>query len=166
MQSVGKKVIGQLGQLGKKVGKQVAKTPVDIAETAFESLSGKRDKTPSKRAPQAPMHEVLPPVKKIENGPWADIDSMDDKKAKAAFARNALKQFAGISKGEKEPSVYEKIQKEQAEKKEQLELRKKQARSSVLPDIKGKQKRGSAFSHKKMRKKQTGMETKVNIKAG
>lgn len=159
MKSIGKKVVGQLGQLGKKIGTETVKAPVEIAKAAVEG--SKSAKGPS----GVIMEKGVPKKSELSSGPWSNIDREKDQKKKAAIARAALKEFAK-KPIRKEPSVYERIQQEQLQKKQMLAKQQMQQRMAKLPEIKGKDKRGTAFAHKKLRKKQTGTETKVNIKTG
>lgn len=107
-------IIGELGELGKKVGGEAAKVPTDIAGKALESLgvtSGKKQQTNPLVKPQG---ENAPAE---EKGAWEKIDTETDEKIKRAIAREALAQLARRAQT-KEPSVWERRQQEEKEKEE------------------------------------------------
>ncbi len=107
-------IIGELGELGKKVGGEAAKVPTDIAGKALESLgvaSGKKQQAPPVVKPQGESSTSE------EGGAWEKIDSESDEKIKKAMAREALAQLVRRGKV-KQPSVWEKKLQEEKEKAE------------------------------------------------
>lgn len=105
-------IIGELGELGKKVGSEAAKVPTDIAGKALESLgvaSGKKQQTSSAVKSQGES------TASEEKGAWEKIDSESDEKIKKAMAREALVQLVRRAKP-KQPSVWEKKLQEEKEK--------------------------------------------------
>jgi len=112
------------------------------------------------------MEAGVPQKSELSTGPWGKIDRETSPESKAAIARAALKEFA--SRPVQQPqSVYERMQQEAGQKKEMLARQQTAKRNQQLPQSSSVNKKpGSAFTHKKLRKKQTGMETKINIKAG
>jgi len=164
MSGIGKKVLGQIGEIGKDVVRETTKVPGDIAGAALESLGTSSGKKKKKGGTKGVSQKGQ---SKKAQGAWEQIDQETDEIKKARMARRAMLEFTTPKPKSKEKSVWERLQDEERAKKEQQLLAQAQARKNQLPEVQGKQKRGSAFAkHKKMRKKQTGMETKVNVKAG
>lgn len=94
-------IISELGQIAKDVGKQAVQIPKDIAGKALESLGATSGKTPAG-----------------DNTAWAQIGREKDQKVKQSIARKALEELAGgkITRP-REPSIWERLQQEQEQKK-------------------------------------------------
>lgn len=115
MAGIGGQILGELGELGKQVGTEVVKAPTDIVGSALESLGG----TSGKKQQSGAATVATPGSEKpVSTGPWQEIDTLKDKHAKEAIARAALAQIAGNKPKAKELSVWERMQKEDQEKKE------------------------------------------------
>lgn len=94
-------IISELGQIAKDVGKQAVQIPKDIAGKALESLGATSGKTSAG-----------------DNTAWSQIGREKDQKVKQSIARKALEELAGgkITRP-REPSIWERLQQEQEQKK-------------------------------------------------
>lgn len=153
-------IIGQiteeLGELGKTVVGEAAKAPSDIAGKALESMGSSSWKKQGHQAIRCT------PGESKSLGALGHLETTDDENVKNAIARAALEELAGLRKTKpKEPSVWERIQKEEGEKKELAAQKAKAAAYQKLPqggsmrpkgDLYGiKVKRGSAEMSRNVR---------------
>lgn len=109
-------IISELGQIAKDVGKQTAQIPKDIAGKALESLGASGTKTPGGTVKvQTNSPDMAPKTA------WDKIAVEKDQKVKQAIARRALEELAGgqIQK-KREPSIWERLQAEQEQKKQMM----------------------------------------------
>ncbi len=114
--TVGGQIISELGQLGKKVGGEVAKVPKDIAGKALESLGSSSGK---KQTGQASTTPQVTPGEKPKTA-WEQIDVEQNEKVKRQIARRALEELMkGDLKRPKEPSIWERLQMEADQKKKE-----------------------------------------------
>lgn len=112
--TVGGGIIGELGELGKKIGGEVAKVPGDIAGKALESLGTSGAKKTQAGTTATPAEGTK------GNSAWAQIDTQTDQKIKRQMARRALEDFlGGTGKRKKEPSIWERLQMENDQKKKE-----------------------------------------------
>lgn len=128
---VTRQIIGSFEDIGEKVFKEVVKAPKDIAGKALESLgtsSGKQQKS-------NPQDEVI----------------------KKATARAALEELSGMKPKPKEPSVREKLEMEEKQKKEMLAKKEADTKRMQLPQTGSKQQRGDWYG---LRARQTAAERK------
>jgi len=142
--SVVKHVIGSLGDLGVEIIRETAKAPVDIVGQALEG--GKAGKQNNQQQ---------------SSGKFSESKGFTQLNRKDVPPRQVLQQFVGSSAPQKEPSVYEKQQKEISEKntmkKQQIEFERKHSlRPTSSKPKQGRQKYG-------IREKNT--EAKFNVKA-
>jgi hypothetical protein len=149
-------IIGSFEDIGKSIVTETAKIPKDIAGKALESLGAS-----SKGQPTNPQPE---PTKDQETKPkdsWDDIDGQKDTRVKKTIAREALAALAARRKPQ-EPSVWERLQKEDEQKK--MEQRKATAAASMttLPVIKGKRPVGDLYG---IKAKRQGSEIGKNVKS-
>lgn len=153
---VAKGVGEQLGQLGKQIVTEVAKTPAKIVgldETLGSSGSSKSQQTNKTQRPAA--QEKVKPMQEL-----AQKDEVEKQK-QLAQARRLLQQFAELQK--EEPSVKEKLELEELEKKKkEIEEEKKKAKQ-VLVQPQAKQARGDLYG---VKGKQFGGEVGKNVKTG
>lgn len=144
-------IISELGEIGKKVGGEVAKIPKDIAGKALESLGASSKKsgfsTPVQKAPEGGTPATA----------WEQIGVEKDRKIKQAIARKALEEFVGgkITKL-REPSIWERLQMEQEQKKN-LQQAQQAAASQSLPVATSKRPQGDLYGTKA---KKTATENK------
>ncbi len=107
-------IISELGELGKKVGTEAVKVPKDIAGKAMESLgSGGSNKM------GAAMAKPVGGESKSDSM-WEKILGEKDKKIKRAIARKALEDLINKPTDRREPSIWERLQMEQEQKKNQM----------------------------------------------
>jgi hypothetical protein len=138
--NIGSQIIGELGEIGKQVGNEVANIPKDIAGKAMESMGA----TSGKPGQKSPMVSTSPTG---EKSAWETIDSEKDKKVKRSIARKALEELANREIKRKEPSIWERLQQEQEQKKNQL-LQQKAAASQQLQPGASKRPRGDLYGAK------------------
>lgn len=132
----------ELGELGKQIVSEVVQAPKDIVGTALESVGlggGKKQKSQTK--PTQPQDEG-------EQAHQLDL--------KKAIARQALAELAS-GKKQKEPGVWERIQKEEEQKKEQKKLQADANKKASLPQTSSKRKRGDLYG---MKAKKSSAENK------
>lgn len=148
---VTRQIIGSFEDIGKDIVGEVAKVPKDVAGKALESL-GTGGTKPGQQTSTANISDTS------KEGPVAQLDEMKDTRAKQAIARAALIQFAGEKPKTKEPSVWEKIQKETEQNKQRATQQQSQAVKSQLPQVAARRPRGDLFGTKA---KQTSAERKA-----
>lgn len=142
-----RQVLDSFEDIGKDVVQEVAKVPADVAGKALESLgtkSGNSGKQSASRSSEKSVSELLG----LGGGsktktPLDEMGEAKDVNIKRAMARKALEYLAKRPNGE--PSIWEKIQKEEKEKKDASDSQKALARKSELPVITGKRKAGDLF---------------------
>ncbi len=139
----------ELGELGKKVVTEAVKAPVDIAAQVFEK--GKTVK--GQQAQQTPGTE---PGSKPEKTPLDQAAETKDQ----TIARAALEYVAGKYKKSPEPSVHERKQMEETEKKETSKKQVAAAAWQQLPQTGSAPRRGDL---RNVSKKQAGTETSKNV---
>lgn len=135
-------ILGTIGESFEKIGedvvKQTVQVPKDITGQAMESLGLSSSKNNPKQAksvkvPQTPEEQ-------------AKFQATED--AKRALARAALEEISGKSKAQKEPTVWERIQKEEDEKKMLEKKKKEEAAKQSLPQSGSKRPRGDLYGVK------------------
>lgn len=149
-------IIGELGEIGKQIGTEVAKAPVDILGKTLESLGtsgGKKQGQKTNQAQQGGEGAKQP-------GKWEQIDTEKDPKIKKAIARAALQELIRPKSGQREPTVWERIQQEEAQKKEN-KAQQVQASASALPSGSAKRPRGDLYG---IKAKRAGSEIGKNVK--
>ena len=159
MPNIPGQIISELGEIGKQVGREVAKVPKDIAGQALESLgssSGKKQGQQAQTTPQKPTGEAPAP-----QGPWQSIDAEKDKKTKEAIARAALEDLTRPKQQQKEPSVWEKIQMEEQKKKEMAAKQAASQQATAIPMSKSKRPRGDLYG---IKAKKAGSEVGKNVR--
>ncbi len=145
-------IISELGEIGKTVGSEVAKTPVDIAGKAMESLGvSSGGKTPA----------AHPAGEKAEPSAWERIDTEQDEAVKRAFARKALEELAGGMARPKEPSIWERLQQEAEQKKQMAAYQAAAAQAAQLPKTPSKRPAGDLYG---MKAKKQGSEVGKNVR--
>ena len=141
MVGVAKQIIGSFEDLGKQVGSEVVKAPAEIAGKALESLgTTKSTKQQSAVIGTDEAGKGKPEV----SGPLSEFNRAKDEKTKQAIARAALEQFAGKPKSP-EPSVREKSQMAEEQKKEQAAKQVTQAAAVAPVFTPSKPKRGNLY---------------------
>lgn len=159
---IGKGIGEQLGQLGKQIVTDIAKVPAKITgldtggtdETVGQGTGGKKS---------TGFTQQKPPPKSAETQRIEEIVRQDEaeKQKKLAQARRLLQQF--IEPQQKSvPTLQEKLEMEEMErKKKEIEEEKKKAQKQ-LPVVVGKRPRGDLFG---MKAKKFGGEVGKNVKA-
>jgi hypothetical protein len=140
----GSQIIGELGQIAKDVGKQTIQLPKDIAGKALESLGASGGKKQGAG--------VQKPVPQAEGGKsrsaWEQMTTEPDQAIRRQIARKALEELAGGRiKKEREPSIWERLQQEQEQKKQQLAQQKAQS-AQALPNTGSKRPAGDLYGAK------------------
>jgi len=140
MAGIAKQIIGSFEDLGKQVGSEVVKAPAEIAGKALESLgTSKKGQTGKIPSPVASGETAK------QSTPLDELDQTKDKKTREAIAHTALEYLAGKSQKQKEPSVWEKIQMEETQKKEQAAKQAAQAATTAPVFTPSKPKRGNLY---------------------
>lgn len=134
-------IISELGQIAKDVGTQTAKIPGDIAGKAMESLGASSGVKSSTAAPPVAREGGAPTA-------WQQIGTEKDIKIRRAIARKALEELAGggVAKP-REPSIWERLQMEQEQKKN-TSTQQQAAASQSLPMATSKRPRGDLYGAK------------------
>lgn len=164
---VTRQIIGSFEDIGKDIAHEIAKVPKDIAGKALESLgasSGKKTQSgstlPGKGDKGIEQVSVGSGSAK-SNTPLDQFGETKDAQVKQAIARAALSQLAGRPQQKKEPSVWEKLQQEEAQKKEMAQKQAAAASMSTLPVMTSKRKRGDLYGRKA---KQSPTEISKNVR--
>jgi len=150
-------IIGQiteeLGDLGKKVVTETAKVPGDVAGVALESLTRTSGTTRqgSQTAGGKPAGET----------PFDAFAKAKDEESKRRIARAALEYLAGVCSKPKKLSVWEEVQMEVEEKRQQKIQQQVQAAKRVLPETGSKRPRGDLYG---IRSKRAAAETGRNVR--
>ena len=130
----------ELGEIGKQIISETVQAPKDIVGTALESVGvggGKKQK-------KQQTATNLPAGRQAQEA--ADNQAKSEE-VKRAIARAALEELAGV-KRQKEPTVWEKIQQEESQKKEQQKAQSAANAKASLPQVSSKRKRGDLFGLK------------------
>ncbi|HUD18989.1 MAG TPA: hypothetical protein VMR81_00900 [Patescibacteria group bacterium] len=153
--NIGGSIISELGQIGKQIGTEVAKVPKDIAGKALESLgtsSSKNSKGQTVVTSGTPGEGGKPATA------WEQIDGENDQAVKRHMARRALEELtSGAIAKKKEPSIWERLQQEQEQKKNVLAQNQAQQSAQSLPMATSKRPRGDLYGKKA---KQTATENR------
>lgn len=137
-------IIGELSELGQSVASSTAQIPKDIAGKAMESLGTTSGKTQGNQKIQ--FTGSFDAAKANPNSTWEKIDQADAA-GKQAMARKALEELLGRPKAQKEESIWEKLQREEDEKKKREELQ-KEADSKQLQPTASKRPAGDLYGTK------------------
>ena len=151
-------MLGQIGEsfetIGENVAKETASVPKDLAGAALESVglsSGGKGK-------QGKPAQATHPMTEKEQQQQADLEA-----TKRAVARAALEEISGKrSSAQKEPTVWEKLQREEEEKKAMEKKQKEQAAKQALPQVSSKRKRGDLYG---LKAKKASAEMSRNVKS-
>ncbi len=152
--NIGGSIISELGQIGKQIGTEVVKVPKDIAGKALESLGTASSKNPKGQTVVSgkPGEEGKPSTA------WEQIDGEKDRALKRHMARRALEELtSGAIAKKKEPSIWERLQQEQEQKKNVLAQNQAQQAAQSLPTGTSKRPRGDLYGKKA---KQTATENR------
>lgn len=146
-------IIGAFQDIGEQVVEQVKQIPKDVGQTALESVGlgsgGKKQ-----------GNKLTPGATQDPGSNWKKLDEEKNEKAKKEIARMALEELLKPSQTPKEPSIWEKIQKEEQEKKEATKQQ-QQAQANTLPMPQGKSKKAGMYG---IKAKQHGSEIGKNVK--
>lgn len=157
MAGFSKQIIGSFENIGADILKQTAQVPKDIVGKALESLGTATSKSQNNQS-------VAQPQISSENaGPkdhWDKIDNVDNRDVKRIVARAALEALTKRNKTS-EPSVWEKLQKEDLDKKEMEKQQAAIAAKNELPKMSAKRKRGDLYG---MQAKKNSGEIGKNVK--
>jgi hypothetical protein len=134
--NLGGQIIGEIGEIAKDVTKQVAQLPKDIVGSAMESLG-----TPPSSKPLVSMSPGG------EKTAWERIDGEKDNKIKRSIARRALEELANRQLRKKEPSIWERLQQEQEQKKG-MKVQQNAAAAQQLQPSSSKRARGDLYGAK------------------
>jgi hypothetical protein len=153
--TVGGQIISELGEIGKKVGSEAVKIPKDIAGVALESIgaSGSNKQGSAKIFSSAATGEAA----KNPETAWEKISIEKDTNIRRQMARKALEELTkGMAARPKEPSVWERLQMEQEQKKKETIMQNVQA-AQTLPMPASKRPKGDLYGTKA---KQTATENR------
>jgi hypothetical protein len=153
--NIASQIGGELGQIAKDVVKQTAQIPKDIVGKALESMGASGGTKPggAKFTVQSGS-----PDAGGKPGAWDQISQEKNEQVRRQIARKALEELAGGSvKKQREPSIWERLQQEQEQKKQQG-LQQRAASTQVLPAGTSKPRQGDRFAKKA---KSTAMENKA-----
>jgi len=138
--SVGGQIISELGNIAKDIGVQTAKVPGDIAGKAIESMGASGSGKQTGKTVRASVSENGKPATA-----WEKITQEKDQNIKRHIARKALEELSGGQlRRPKEPSIWERLQAEQEQKKRNDEMN-KAALSSQLRVPVSKRPRGDFY---------------------
>ncbi len=142
----------ELGDLAKSIGSEVAKLPGDMVGSALESMGMKGMKAGTTRA-------VQPQPGQPESA-MAKMDKMTDVRQKQAHARFVLAEMAGnidlygsARAQKREPSIRERLEAEEQQKKDMEKEQKMYAQASALNQPSSKAKRGDPYAAKRSQRK-------------
>lgn len=135
-------IIGSFEDIGKDVVRETAKLPKDVAGQALESLNTGGGKKQTNK----PLAKTAEQTKTILN---------------QKIAHAVLEELAGVQSKDKPPSVYEKIQAEIEQKKQQTVQQAKTTAWQQLPKTGSKPKQGSLVG---VTKQKSGSETSRNVR--
>lgn len=151
----------QLGEsfedLGKDIVRETVQAPKDIVGTALESLGGSK----AKSGKQGAQTTAAAPATGTEKPTVEAFGKTDNDQIKREIARRALEELSGKTSAHKEPTVWERIQKEEEEKKN-IKKQKADAASKQLQPSSSKRKRGDLYG---MKAKKNSAEMSRNVKS-
>ncbi len=149
-------IIGAFEDIGEQIVSQVKQLPKDIGQAAMESVGMKTGGSKQGNQSQTPQMQTG----QNEQSYLHQLDDMRTQEEKKAIARKAIAELLRPRK--KEPSVWERMQMEEEEKKKQLAEQEKKAKPVHLPSS-GVSKMPGLKSVRKA--KQFGSELGKNIKS-
>ncbi len=134
-----KQIWGSFEDIGKDVVGEIAKIPTDIAGKALESL-GTSSGTKSQQGAKSTARSTVKEPSALDK-----LSNENDKQTKERLARAALEYVAsGQVKKPKEPSIWERIQMEAEQKRDQQSQQRTAARNQMASP-RPKRKRGDLF---------------------
>lgn len=135
-------IISELGHIAQDVGRQTAQIPKDIAGKALESLVAGGKKSATTTSSQTSSEGGKPVTA------WDQISVEKDQKVRRAIARKALEDLiGGAATKQREPSIWERLQAEQEQKKN-MATQQQAAASQSLPMATSKRPRGDLYGTK------------------
>lgn len=151
-------MLGQIGesfeQIGQDIARETVQAPKDIVGKALETLgSASGKKNPKQQQGQQPAGTESPA------GETAAVHGEPSEEVKRAIARAALEEISGKRPAQKEESVWERMKKEEEQKKLMEKQRKEAERKASLPQVATKRKRGDLYGKQA---KKTQVETGGN----
>jgi hypothetical protein len=153
--NLGGQIIGELGDIAKDVAKQAVQVPKDIVGKALESMGGSSGN--KQGASKFTVNSGAPDAGGKPSA-WDQIGSEKDVNIKRSIARRALEELAGGGvKKQREPSIWERLQQEQEQKKQMLGQQKAASDAQSLPMPTSKRPKGDLYGKKA---KSTAMENK------
>lgn len=152
----GSQIAGELGNIAKDVGKQVAQIPKDIVGKALESMGASSSTKPG--GAKFTVQSTSPDGAGKQSA-WDQFGQEKDTNIKRQIARKALEELAGGSvKKQREPSIWERLQQEQEQKKQQQSQQQAQQSAQTVAMPTSKKSRGDLYGKKA---KATAMENKA-----
>lgn len=107
-----KPILGAFEDIGENITSSLKQIPKDVGQAAMESI-GLGNATKSSNTGQTKTAASLP----AEGSKWQEIDNLKDTNLKKQIARAALAEIGGNNARPKEQSIWEKIMKEEEQKK-------------------------------------------------
>lgn len=154
MSGIVKQIIGSFEDIGKDVARETIKAPTELAAKTLESL-GMQNGT--KGSSGINSGNLADSRNLNKEGPLGQFAQAKDVKTKQTIARAALEYLARKPMS-KEPSVWERREAEEAQKKEQVARQAQIAAASQLPNIKSNRPKGDRYG---VFAKQTAAERKL-----
>lgn len=111
-----KPIIGAFEDIGESIVSQVKSIPKDVGQTALESIGLS---TGGKKQGQQAIPPPTPGVTQEAGSSWNQIDQTQDQKIKKDIARNALQELLRPRQQANEPSIWERMNQEEEQKKAQ-----------------------------------------------
>lgn len=151
-------IIGELGEIGKQIGGEVAKVPTDIASKAMESLgaSGGKKTQGQQQVKTTGSFDATPK----KDTAWEKFDIVDEQ-TRRIIARKALQELLARPRAPKEESIWEKLQREEEQKKQAQAAQQQAQAASSLPMPTSKRPRGDLYGTKA---KKLGSEVGKNVR--
>lgn len=124
-----KPILGSFEDIGENVVSQLKQIPKDVGQAALESIgvnaSGKKGNTS--------VTNPSPTVAQGEQSHWQQMDTIKNDQEKRVIARKALEELLQPVAKQKEPSIWEKIQQEEEQKKAMAVEQQKKSSPVQLP---------------------------------
>jgi hypothetical protein len=155
---VSRQIWGSFEDIGKDIVSQTAKLPTDIAAQAMESL-GVGQKSGNTTGQKSVFVGQSDATKKPDQ--WDKIDQIKNSQNRQAIARSALEALVNKNT-RREPTVWEKIQEEEKQKKEMQQKQQIVNEKSNLPNISSARPKGDLYG---MKAKRNSAEIGKNVKS-
>ncbi len=151
-------ILEELDEIGKQIGTEATKVPKDITGKALESLGMS---TSQKGTSQTTQTKMGVGEASKQDSPLTQLDQTKDLSVKRKMARTALSYIAGVKPKPKEPTVREKLEKEEKEKETFAKQQVAAAARDEVPKTGSAHPRGDLYG---IKAKQQATEMRANIR--